>query len=166
METNDGYDTKGIKLIKYLISFLFIYTLSGLMFYLAEILYRGYSHWTIFVCAGICGLGLALINDGGYRFETDYRIQIMSGAALCTFLSFIVGKLFNGNYEIWDFRGMIGTLRIFDNQVNLFFVGLWIIIAVIAIPILDFVQWQLGVGNKPYYRIGKKYFYPWGEKEE
>jgi hypothetical protein len=77
-----------------------------------------------------------------------------------------VGKLFNGNYEIWDYRGMIGTLRIFDNQVNLFFVGLWIIIAAIAIPILDFIQWQLGVGNKPYYRIGKKYFYPWGEKEE
>lgn len=166
METNKDLVSKGIKLAKYLISFLFIYTLSGLAFYLVETLYRGYSYGIMFVCTGICGLGLALINDGGYRFETDYRIQVSTGAALCTFLNLIVGKLFNSNYEIWDYRGMIGTLRIFDSQVNLFFVGLWIIIAAIAIPILDFVQWQLGVGEKPYYRIGKKYFYPWGEKEK
>lgn len=159
-------DSRTIKIIKYLISFLFIYTLSGLAYYLVEILYRGYSHWTMFVCAGICGLGLALINDGGYRFETDYRIQVMSGAALCTFLNFIAGKLFNSTYAIWDYRGMLGTLRIFDDQVNLFFVGLWVIVTAIAIPVLDWIQWQLEIGSKPYYRIGKKYFYPWGEKEE
>ena len=165
MTTNNEPDTKGIKLFKYLISFLFIYTFSGITYYLIEILYRGYSHWTMFVCAGVCGLGLALINDGGYRFETDYRIQVLTGTALCTFLEFIVGKIFNSNYEIWDYRGLIGTLRIFDNQINLFFVGVWALISIIAIPMLDLVQWQLGVGEKPYYRVGKKYFYLWGEKE-
>lgn len=165
MITNKEPDSKGIKLIKYLISFLFIYTFSGLTYYLVEIVYRGYSHWTMFVCAGICGLGLAMVNDGGYRFETDYRIQVTTGAALCTFLEFIVGKLFNSNYDIWDYRGMFGTLKIFDNQVNLLFVGVWIIITAIAIPMLDLIQWQLGVGQMPYYKIGKKYIYLWGEKE-
>lgn len=165
MITNKEPDSKGIKLIKYLISFLFIYTFSGLTYYLVEIVYRGYSHWTMFVCAGICGLGLAMVNDGGYRFETDYRIQVTTGAALCTFLEFIVGKLFNSNYDIWDYRGMFGTLKIFDDQVNLLFVGVWIIITAIAIPMLDLIQWQLGVGQMPYYKIGKKYIYLWGEKE-
>ena len=165
MTTNKEPDSKGIKLIKYLISFLFIYTFSGLTYYLVEIVYRGYSHWTMFVCAGVCGLGLAMVNDGGYRFETDYRIQVTTGAALCTFLEFIVGKLFNSNYDIWDYRGMFGTLKIFDDQVNLLFVGVWIIITAIAIPMPDLIQWQLGVGQMPYYKIGKKYIYLWGEKE-
>ena len=166
MITNSEPDGKIIKIIKYLISFLFVYVLSGITHYIAEWIYQGQAHWTIFVCAGVCGLGLALINDGGYRFETDYRIQVTTGAALCTFLEFLVGKVFNSNYEIWDYRELWGTLGIFDDQVNLIFVGLWTVIAAIAIPMLDVVQWQLGVGKKPFYRMGKKYFYPWGEQDE
>ena len=163
MITNSEPDGRIIKIIKYLISFLFAYTLSGMIHYVAEWIYHGYANGAVFVCSGICGLGLALINDGGYRFETDYRIQVTTGAALCTFLEFIVGKIANSNYTIWDYRELWGTLRIFDDQVNLIFVGLWIVIAAIVIPVLDVVQWQLGVGKKPFYRVGKKYFYPWGE---
>ena len=155
-----------MELTKYLISFLFVYTISGLVFYIAQVIYESHSSWQMFVCGGLCGLGLALINDGGYRFETDYRIQVTTGAALCTFLKFIIGKLFNNNYEIWDYRGLWGTMSIFSDQVNLIFVGLWLVIAFFAIPILDAVQWQLGIGAKPYYRIGKKYFYPWGEVDK
>lgn len=29
------------------------------------------------------------------------------------------------------------------------------------IPFLDWMQWKLDLENKPYYRIGQNYFYPW-----
>lgn len=163
MSTDNEQDCLGIKITKYILSFLFIYTISGMSFYLVESLVFGSSNWQTFVSSGICGLGFALINDSGYRFETDYRIQVTTGAALCTFLKFLMGIIFNSNFEIWDYRGLFGTLKVLQNQINIYCVILWLVIACFAIPTLDFVQWQLGIGAKPYYRIGKKYFYPFGK---
>ena len=130
-----------------------------------ELLWRGRSHWTMFVCAGLCGLVMANVNNNLLKFETDFRIQVIVSTLCCSAFEFLFGLIFNGDFTIWDYRGMWGTIHWLGDQVNLLFFGVWILISIFALPFLDWMQWKLGLEEKPYYRIGRKYFYPWGGKE-
>lgn len=145
--------------MKKIIPHLIIFIISGLIYVLLEVLWRGYSHWTMFICAGCCGLVMAAVNNTILEFETDFRIQVLVSALLCTTAELIFGLIFNSNFTIWDYRNTWGTIHFLNDQVNILFIGVWIIISIFALPFLDWMQWKLGLANKPYYKIGDKYFY-------
>lgn len=144
-----------------LIPLLIIFITSGLTYVMLEILWRGYSHWTMFVCAGVCGLVMAGINDNLLSFDTDFRIQVVVSALLCTAAELIFGLIFNSDFTIWDYRNMVGTIHCLNDQINIFFILIWGAISVFGLPFLDWMQWKLGLGPRPYYRIGDRYIYPW-----
>lgn len=144
-----------------LIPLLAIFMISGLIYVMLEILWRGYSHWTMFVCAGVCGIVMMGINDGLLKFDTDFRIQVVVSAFLCTTAELIFGLIFNSDFTIWDYRDMIGTIHCLNDQINIFFILIWGIISVFGLPFLDWMQWKLGLGPRPYYRIGDRKIYLW-----
>lgn len=150
---------------KILIPYTIIFIVSGFIYTALELLWRGYTHWTMFVCAGLCGLAMANINNNWLEFDTDFRIQIIASALVCTAMEFIFGIIFNGDFTIWDYRGLWGTIHWLGDQVNILFFGVWMLISLFSLPFLDWMQWKLGLEEKPYYRIGDRYFYPWEEKE-
>ena len=47
------------KLLKYLA----LGTLGGMIYVLIELMWRGYSHWSMFLLGGICFIALGLINE-------------------------------------------------------------------------------------------------------
>ena len=108
---------------------------------------------------------MANINNNLLEFDTDFLKQVVISALCCTTFEFLFGIIFNGDFSIWDYRNTWGTIHILGDQVNILFFGIWIIISVFSLPFLDWLQWKLGLAEKPYYRIGQKYFYPWGRKE-
>lgn len=150
---------------KKIISLFIMFNISGLIYILLELLWRGRSHWTMFICAGLCGLVMANVNNNLLKFDTDFRIQVLVSALCCSMFEFLFGIIFNGDFTIWDYRGMWGTIHWLGDQVNILFFGVWILISVFALPFLDWMQWKLGLEEKPYYRIGQRYIYPWGGKE-
>ena len=150
---------------KKIISLFIMFNISGLIYILLELLWRGRSHWTMFICAGLCGLVMANVNNNLLKFDTDFRIQVLVSALCCSMFEFLFGIIFNGDFTIWDYRGMWGTIHWLGDQVNILFFGVWILISIFALPFLDWMQWKLGLEEKPYYRIGQKYIYPWGGKE-
>jgi len=143
-----------------------IFVTSGLIYIMLELLWRGHSHWTMFLCAGLCGLVMANVNNNLLKFDTDFRIQIFVSALCCTAFEFLFGIIFNGDFTIWDYRGMWGTIHWLGDQINILFFGVWLLISIFALPFLDWMQWKLGLEDKPYYRIGQNYFYPWEEKDK
>ena len=142
-----------------------IFIISGLIYTMLELIWRGRTHWTMFLCAGLCGLVMANVNNNLLEFDTDFLKQVVVSALCCTGFEFLFGIIFNGNFSIWDYRGLWGTIHILDDQVNILFFGIWIIISVFSLPFLDWLQWKLKLAEKPYYKIGNRYFYPWGRKE-
>lgn len=142
-----------------------IFIISGLIYTMLELMWRGRTHWTMFLCAGLCGLVMANVNNHLLEFDTDFLKQVVVSALCCTGFEFLFGIMFNGDFSIWDYRGLWGTIHILGDQVNILFFGVWIIISVFSLPFLDWLQWKLGLAEKPYYRIGWRYFYPWGRKE-
>ena len=99
------------------------------------------------------------------KFDTDFRIQVLVSALCCTIFEFLFGIMFNGDFSIWDYRGMWGTIYCLGDQVNLLFFGVWLLISLFGLPLLDWIQWKLGLEEKPYYRIGRRIIRPWEEKE-
>ena len=142
-----------------------IFIISGLIYTMLELIWRGHTHWTMFLCAGLCGLVMANINNNLLEFDTDFLKQVIISALCCIGFEFLFGIMFNRDFSIWDYRGLWGTIHILGDQVNILFFGIWIIISFFSLPFLDWLQWKLRLAEKPYYRIGQKYFYPWGRKE-
>ena len=140
---------------KLIIPYSIIFIISGLIYIMLELLWRGRTHWTMFICAGLCGLVIANVNNNFLSFETDFRIQVIVSALCCTTFEFLFGLIFNGNFTIWDYRGMWGTIHWLGDQVNILFFGVWLLISLFALPFLDWIQWKLGIEQKPYYKIGK-----------
>ena len=151
---------------KFIIPYGIIFIISGLIYICLELLWRGHSHWTMFLCAGLCGLVMANINNNLLTFETDSRKQVLVSALCCTICEFLFGIIFNGDFTIWDYRNTWGTIHCLGDQVNILFFGIWILISIFGLPFLDWMQWKLGLENKPYYKIGQKYIYPWEEKDK
>lgn len=134
--------------------------MSGCIYIMLELLWRGHTHWTMFVCAGLCGLVMANVNNNLLKFDTDFRIQVVVSALCCTIFEFLFGIIFNGDFTIWDYRGMWGTIHWLGDQVNIFFFCIWLLISIFALPFLDWMQWKLGLEEKPYYKIGRYVWHP------
>lgn len=135
---------------------MFIFIFAGLFYILVELAYRGFTHYSMFILAGICGLVMAGMNDR-FSFELDFGIQVFSCTVVCTLMEFIFGEIFNRDYSIWDYRGMWGTFA--DNQCNVVFVLAWLVLCIMGIPLLDFIEWKVFDEERPYYKLFGKVFW-------
>lgn len=134
-----------------LLQYLFIYIFSGSFYCIVEILFRGYSHYSMFILAGFIGLIICYQNDNIISYESPFEAQVLFCAAISTLGEYITGLIANQDFYIWDYRGLWGTFA--NGQLNIFFIFAWIIICAIAIPILDYLEWRFCGGEKPHYRF-------------
>lgn len=95
-----------------IISYGSIFIISGLIYTMLELIWRGHTHWTMFLCAGLCGLVMANINNNLLEFDTDFLKQVVISALCCTTFEFLFGIMFNGDFSIWDYRGQIGRAHV------------------------------------------------------
>ena len=143
----------------YLIMFATMFFLGGTLYTAIEIAYRGFSHVSMFILAGIIAILIALLNDFVYTFETDYIIQVLTAAVIATIGEGITGIIVNIilKLNVWNYSGLWGNF--FFNQCNVFYCMAWIIICAFSIPILDILEYQCFNGEKPYYKIFGKVIY-------
>lgn len=80
-----------------------IYLIGGLYYAFIEILWRGYSHWTMILTGGLCVLCLYVINEkcSGMKFF----VRCFLGCIIITAAEFIVGAVVNKMllWNVWDY---------------------------------------------------------------
>ena len=88
-----------------------LWSMGGLLYIALELLWRGYSHWTMFILGGLCFIGLGLINEV-LPWDMPLWQQILLGAALITLLEFLTGCVVNLwlGWGIWDYSNMRGNI--------------------------------------------------------
>lgn len=132
-----------------LLKFLFLLVLGGSVYYGIEILYRGYSHWTMFLVGGICFIGMGLINE---IFPWDMPVwkQVLIGDVFVLLMEFLSGCVVNLwlGWDVWDYSNMPFNLL---GQVCLTFAFLWIPIVLFGILVDDYARWLLLGEEKPRY---------------
>ena len=139
-----------LTLIKYPSLFVF----CGLTYVMIELIFRQYSDYTMFILAGICGTLFLTALNNFYSYDTDFLLQVIICGLLCTLAEWICGRLVNMDYHIWDYRALPFSSP--DGQINLFFFLAWCLICLIAIPILDYMEWKYFCYKPevpPYYKI-------------
>jgi len=131
--------------------FVVLFTLGGLAYNLVEILFRGYSHWTMTLLGGVAFIFCGLINEV-LSWDTPLYLQGIIASIGITILEFIAGYIINIKlgWNVWDYSNL--PLNILG-QVCLLFAFLWVFVGIGAIMLDDWLRYWLFKEEKPRYKI-------------
>ena len=125
--------------MKKIIGKLGLFLSCGFIYYMIEILFRGWSHWSMFVLAGFLGVFCVDSVNNVLSFDCDYIVQILISTILCIIGEGISGIILNVwlQLNVWDYSKMaFGTF--FFGQCNVIFCVAWaLIIGLFAIFYCD-----------------------------
>lgn len=130
--------------------YLFLFLLGGFTYFYIEIIYRGYSHFSMIICGG-----LALILCGSLNQLTHFKMSVITqmilSSMIITGLEFVTGYIVNIrlSLNVWDYSGMPYN---FYGQVCLAFSCIWLLLSLLCIFVDDFVRWKIFDEEKAAYR--------------
>jgi uncharacterized membrane protein len=103
-----------------------------------EILWRGWTHWTMGVVGGLCCILIGLINEILPK-ETPLLVQAPIASIIITSLEYISGYILNIKLglEIWDYSQM--PLNV-DGQICLPASLLWMVVGILGVIVDDKVR--------------------------
>lgn len=128
-----------------------LFSIGGLLYYLIEILWRGYSHISMFVVGGICFALIGLINEY-FTFQMRIWKQQLIATAIVTVIEFNAGLILNVwlQLNIWDYSELAFNLF---GQVCLQYSILWYLLSLPAIVLDDWLRYWLFDEEKPHYKL-------------
>jgi uncharacterized membrane protein len=90
---------------------MFLFILGGAIYYLAEVLFRGYSHWSMFLLGGFVFIFAGLQNEVTDWDEPFWK-QLMKVWCFTLASEFIVGCWVNliFKWNVWDYSNLPGNL--------------------------------------------------------
>ena len=121
--------------------YLFLFLTGGFAYFYMEIIYRGYSHFSMILCGG-----LALIFCGLLNQSTDHTIpvllQMFLSACIITALEFLTGYFVNirMHWNVWDYSGLPYNLF---GQICLAYSTIWLFLSLACIFIDDWIRWKI-----------------------
>lgn len=116
---------------------------------LIEILWRGFTHWTMGLLGGLCFVLCGLVNNV-FSFDMPLWQQQSICAGIITFLEFIFGCVLNLGFglHIWDYSMIFGNIL---GQVCLPFMIAWFFLSLVAIVLDDWIRHKWFGEEKPHY---------------
>ena len=135
------------KLLKYFT----LGTLGGGIYVFIELMWRGYSHWSMFLLGGICFIALGLINEI-IPWEMPLTAQMFIGCAIITALEFITGCIVNLwlGWDVWDYSDLPYNLL---GQISLKSSIGWYCLSAVGIVLDDWLRYIFFGEEKPRYTI-------------
>ena len=126
-----------------------LFLIGGAIYVLIELVYRGYSHWTMFLLGGLCFVLIGGVNEY-IPWEMPLWLQAGIGAVIITALEFICGCIVNLalGWNVWDYSNT--PLNILG-QICLPFAIIWFVIAHFGIVLDDYLRYWLFKEEKPHY---------------
>lgn len=126
-------------------------TLGGVVYVFIELLWRGYSHWSMFLLGGICFIALGLINEI-IPCEMPLIVQMFIGCVIITALEFITGCIVNLwlGWDVWDYSELPCNLL---GQISLRSSAGWYFLSAVGIIFDDWLRYIFFGEEKPRYTI-------------
>ena len=135
------------KLSKY----IFLFMIGGSMYYIVELLFRGYSHWSMFILGGMCFYYAGIQNE---YVSWNYPLwkQLIKVESFVLISEFITGCIVNLwlGWNVWDYSNLAGNIL---GQTSWQFALLFIPLCLVAIILDDYLRYWLFKEEKPYYKL-------------
>ncbi len=131
--------------------YLVLLLIGGMIYVLIELLFRGRSHFTMFILGGVCFVSVGLINEV-LPWNTPFQLQMLLGGSIITVLEFISGCILNLYFGlgIWDYSDQPGNIL---GQICPLFSLLWVFLSGLAIVLDDYLRYRLFNEEKPHYTL-------------
>lgn len=130
---------------------LFLFVFGGSLYYMIEILYRGYSHWTMLMAGGIIFL---FAGYQGHMHSGDYPFwkKTLNVWLFALYVEFSMGCLVNLRlgWNVWDYSDLPFNIL---GQVCLPFALMFLPLCAAAIIVDDYICYWLFQDKKPTYKI-------------
>lgn len=136
---------------KELCKYIVIFLICGGLYYLVEIAYRGYSHWTMFLLGGWCGLYADWQNEVT-PWEYPFWKQVLKVEAVVLISEFITGCIVNLwlGWNVWSYENLPGNIL---GQTSWQFALLFLPLCAFAIVFSDYIRYWFFKEEKPRYKI-------------
>lgn len=91
-------------MMKKISEYLFFFGIGGCIYYTFEIVFRGFSHWSMFLLGGICMLFI-YIQGRSVEWEDPLWRQLLRSIVFVTAMEFITGLIVNKwlALNVWDY---------------------------------------------------------------
>lgn len=128
----------------------FLFFVGATIYVVIEKLYRGYSHWTMFLLGGICFIALGLINEV-IPWDMPLLLQMFIGGVIITVLELITGCVVNLwlGWNVWNYSELPFNLW---GQISLFSSIVWVGLSLVGIVLDDYIRWKWFGEEKPRYK--------------
>lgn len=105
-----------------------------------EILWRGYTHWSMLGAGGICFVFFAKINEVFKKSTLIFKAFV--GSTFITTVEFIFGVIFNIilKKNVWDYSRL--PLNLFG-QICAVYSFFWLMLSMVFVPFAGFINKRL-----------------------
>lgn len=137
--------------MKKLSEYLFLGAFGGCLYYIFEVIFRGFSHWTMFLLGGLCFL-FFYIQGRLLNWQEPLWRQVIRCIIFVTAMEFITGIIVNKwlNLGVWDYTGL--PFQIFG-QICLPFMIIFSGLCLIGILLSGYLAYWIYGDEKPSYHI-------------
>ena len=137
--------------MKTFIKYIVLAIIGGLLYYLIEIAFRGYSHWSMMILGAWCFIALGMLNEV-IPWEMPLYLQIVIGEIIVLVSEFITGCIVNLwlGWNVWDYSNLPGNLF---GQISWQFAIIWLPLILFAIILDDWVRWKFFNEETPTYHL-------------
>lgn len=124
---------------------------GGVLYGILEIVWRGYTHWTMMVLAALLCIPLDIANEH-MPWGLPLWLQAVLGGLTITAAELAAGLVLNAwlGLDIWDYSALPFNLW---GQVCLQYALLWCVLAGPVIVAFDWQDHWLCGGERPHYRL-------------
>lgn len=138
-------------MIRIMRKYLVLMATGGLLYVVLELIWRGRSHWTMFLLGGICFVALGLINEI-LPWSMALWKQILIGTGIITVLEFLTGCAVNLwlGWNVWNYNGLPGNIL---GQICPQYCLLWLPVSLAGIVLDDWLRYWWWGEEKPKYKI-------------
>ncbi len=114
-----------------------LFITGGVIYSLIEIIFRGYTHWTMTIAGGVC-LTLIYVMDAATK-SSPLALKCVLGSLIITSVELAAGLIVNTalGWNIWDYSHLPLNLL---GQICLPFSVIWMLITVPALYICRFFR--------------------------
>lgn len=121
-------------------NYFIMFGLGAFAYGLLEVIWRGYSHWSMMIAGGLCFIVFSVISRRLRGVHLLYKCIL--GSLAVTSVELIFGSIFNLtlHMEVWDYSNI--PLNLYG-QICLLFSVLWGFLSIAAIPAAGAVMRKL-----------------------
>ncbi len=129
---------------------LILFLVGGVIYLILEILWRGYTHWTMGIVGGFSFICVGLINEL-FPMDMYMEYQACIASIMITVIEFISGCIINIKFglNVWDYSMLPFNI---EGQVCLLYTALWYWLSMVAIVLDDGLRYKYWDEEPPKYK--------------